>query len=57
MITDGTEFGPFWARRVCCRGEILSKYSRIFPFPFPSKPGRLDNADLFYVFISQWAVC
>jgi len=38
MVRDGTEFGPWWARRVCCKGEILIKqrwWWPIFYYKFP----------------------
>ena len=48
MIKDGAEFGLFWRRYVCCRGEILSKrwWWPWKPFPLPIKPSK----DQFYIF-------
>ena len=52
MINDGTEFGPFWARQVCCKGEILSKYQTFQKIHFDPNEG-INTLTCYYPFNSQ----
>lgn len=60
MIKDGAEFGLFWRRYVCCRGEILSKrwWWPWKPFPLPIRPSndkliKYKYFDFFYNLVSS----
>ena len=54
MVKDGAEFGPFWLKHVCCRGEVLKKSwwwpSNPFPIPTEQSKGTVKNKRGVFIF-------